>query len=53
MRFPVMFFCYDVRYFLVEDGVGEGQEVLENLPGCGALLCDRVSCYGEPLGPDS
>ena len=27
--------------------------MLKELPGGGALRCDRVSCRGEPLGPDS
>ena len=39
--------------FWVENGVSEGQEVLKKLPGSGALRCDRISCRGEPRGPDS
>ena len=45
--FPV--FCY----FGIENGVSEGREVLKKLPGSVALRCDRISCRGEPWGPDS
>ena len=43
----------DLRYFQIEYEVSEDREVLKKLPEGGALRCDRISCRGEPRGPDS
>ena len=39
--------------FVVENGISGAWEGLKKLRGGVALRCDRVSCRGEPWGPDS